>query len=617
MPDYPLGEALIPIRLTLDKFKNDSEEVQNKLGGFLKNVGEGAVIGAAGAIAGVGAAGVAAGVAVTQFADEFQEATNSLIVGTGASGQALAGMEDVVKGLKGSTAGLGTGFGELGAVVAEVNTRTGATGDTLENFSSSVLNLSRLTGGDAVKNTQLITRVMGDWGVQMDDSQGLMDTLFGAGQAFGIGVDDLSQKVVQFGAPLRQMGFTLDESIALFGKWEKEGVNSELAIGSLRIAAGKFAKGGGEFNDQIDEMAGKLKDVSGEDWSQVEASFGNYIAAVQEDGDFLNDFLMHIPESMRESVQQLGESLAEAGGGQVDLAGSLQQTMDAIKNASSDTEALSIAMGTFGARAGPDMAAAIREGRFELDSAIESLQGTQGGLEDAADRALKFSDRVEIMKSNIMTSLLPVGDAFIGLAEDAMPTVQEFFERAQPIFTNFAQTFKANLGPAILIINDALTRFARIFGLSNDKVTTMDFALGLLKGTLDLVVLAVQGFAIFLEAVSVGLEAVVNWVKKVIAQFDDWKHSLGDLKIPAWLTPGSPTPLELGLRGISKAIEQLPDLDSSFSVSAAGAVAGGGVATAGPTYVINVDGISATGEGGLEEAIAKLLDMLTDLLSSD
>jgi hypothetical protein len=34
-----------------------------------------------------------------------------------------------------------------------------------------------------------------------------MDKLFGAGQAFGIGLDSLAGKLVQFGAPLRQMGF--------------------------------------------------------------------------------------------------------------------------------------------------------------------------------------------------------------------------------------------------------------------------------------------------------------------------------------------------------------------------------------------------------------------------
>lgn len=38
------------------------------------------------------------------------------------------------------------------------------------------------------------------------------------------------------------MGFSLEESAAMLGKWEKEGVNTELVIGSLRIAAGKFAK---------------------------------------------------------------------------------------------------------------------------------------------------------------------------------------------------------------------------------------------------------------------------------------------------------------------------------------------------------------------------------------
>lgn len=619
MPDFPLGEALVPIRMTLDKFKEDSKKVTNKLGGFVKNVGKGAVIGTAGAIAAVGAGAVAAGVEVTQFAESFQDATNALVVGTGATGQSLSDMENVVKRLKGSTAGLGQDFGTLGSVVAEVNTRTGATGKQLQDFSSDVLDLTRLTGGDAVKNTQLISRVMGDWGVEMGDSAALMDTLFGAGQAFGIGIEDISGKVVQFGAPLREMGFSLDESIALFGKWEKEGVNTELAIGSLRIAAGKFAKGGGEFNDQVDEMATKLEEVSGDDWSSVQGSFEDYINLVMTDGDALNDFLMDIPESMRSSVQELGQSIADAGGGQVDLQGQLQATMDAIKNATSDTDALAIAMDTFGARAGPDMAAAIREGRFELDEAIQSLQGTEGGLQDAADRALTFAERMETMKSQTMVALLPVGQAFMDLAEDAMPVFQEFLLRAIPIVQDFAATFKNNLGPAVMLINDALTRIATAVGASSEEVTLMDVAVNVLTITLDLIVTAMQAVALIAQGVAWAIEGITAAVKTGISWAQSYADALGaiGIDIPDWMVPGSPTPLERGIRGINDALRSLPSIDNALSFNMAGKLAVGGQQTGGKNYTINVGNVTATGEGGLDEAFTQLLDMMKGMLDSD
>ncbi|MFQ5435378.1 MAG: phage tail tape measure protein, partial [Anaerolineae bacterium] len=342
-----------------------------KFGGMI-----GTALGGA-ALAGVGVAAAAiGGIGVAAFgaAGDFEAATNAIITGTGASGDALSGMEEAVKNLRGTSAGLNTDFGTLGAVVAEVSTRTGATGDALETFSGQVLDLSRLTGGDAVENTRLITRVMGDWGVAMDDSGMLMDQLFGASQTFGISVESLSAKVVQFGAPMRQMGFSLEESVALFGKWEQEGVNAELAIGSLRIAAGNFAR------DNIPLQQG------------------------------------------------------------------LRDTMAAIKGASTESEGLAIAMDVFGARAGPDMAAAIREGRFELDEAITALQETGGGLADAGERALSLGDKFGIIKNQAGVALLPLGEMLLGLAEDAMPAVQSglqwFTDTGVPAMVDFGTSVK-------------------------------------------------------------------------------------------------------------------------------------------------------------------------------
>lgn len=357
----------------LNQGASDVETSSISLSGALTNVGgimQGAFVAAAGAaVVAVGAlvgAFAAVGASALSTAIDFQDATKSLIIGTGASGQALEDMEQSVKNLSASAAGLDTSFGDIGAVVAEVNTRTGLTGEALETLSGDILNFSRLTGGDAVKNTQLLTRVMGDWGVSMDDSAQLLDTIFGAGQAFGIGVEDLSAKVVQFGAPLRQMGFSLEESIAMFGKWEKEGVNAELAIGSLRIAAGKFA------NDNVPLQEG------------------------------------------------------------------LQNTMDAIKGAATESEALAIAMDVFGARAGPDMAAAIRENRFELEGAIEALRGTEGGLSDATQRTLTFSDQWQIGMKTLRNALMPFGDALLDIINRVMPFFQSAIAKITPIIEGMA-----------------------------------------------------------------------------------------------------------------------------------------------------------------------------------
>lgn len=336
------------LKAGLGKADGEVTSWAGKLSGAIGGAAVGIAAAAGAALVG---ATVAVGKAALDMGTEYQKGLNAIINGTGASGDALDAMGQSVRNLKTSAAGLGVDMEKIGATLAEVNTRTGATGSELESLTGNILQFSRLTGTDSVQNVQLLTRTMGDWGVSMEDSGQLLDTIYGAGQAFGIGVDSLAGKLVQFGAPLRQMGFTLEESTAMLGKWEKEGVNTELVIGSLRIAAGKFA---------------------------------------------------------RENIP---------------LQDGLRQTMEAIKGAASESEGLAIAMDVFGARAGPDMAAAIREGRFELDGAIAALQGTQGGLADAAERTLTFQDRWGIAMAQITDALIPLGQKMMDLADRVMPFV--------------------------------------------------------------------------------------------------------------------------------------------------------------------------------------------------
>ena len=56
------------------------------------------------------------------------------------------------------------------------------------------------------------------------------------------------------------------------------------------------------------------------------------------------------------------------------------------------------------------------------------------------------------------------------------------------------------------------------------------------------------------EGISKAIEAVTGWLKKM-------SDKLSNLSLPDWLTPGSPTPWEIGLVGISKAMRKLNSSD--------------------------------------------------------
>lgn len=198
-------------------------------------------------------AATAAGAAFYKASQDYGEGLTALRAGAGATGESLAALEASASRLAGQVA---ADFGAVSTVMADLATRTGATGQALEDLTRQTLQLQELgMGGDVAT----LTRVFGDWGVALEDSTAAIDGLYRASQTTGPTVDRLGQLMVQFGAPLREFGFQMDEAAALLGKFEQEGVNTELVMGALRIALGKFAAAGRDPVQALEDIIGEIQ----------------------------------------------------------------------------------------------------------------------------------------------------------------------------------------------------------------------------------------------------------------------------------------------------------------------------------------------------------------------
>jgi phage-related minor tail protein len=333
------------------KWANFERDAKGQLSGIGGRIGKGMGVAIMG---GIGVA-VAGGAALMKIGDSFDKMGDTIRVGTGATGDAL-------KELEASATNVATtipaSFENAGSAIADLNTRLGLTGAPLEGVAAQMLELSRITGTDLTSNIEASTRTLGDWGVSAADMPDTLDGLFRASQATGIGFDTLSNQMVAYGAPLRQLGFGFEESAALLGKFEQEGVNAELVMGSLRIALGKMARDG-------------------------------------------------IP--------------AQEG---------LRDTVDAIKSAGTESEANALAIELFGARAGPDMAAAIREGRFEVEDLVAQISDGSETILDAAADTNSWRESLQILTNKGMAKLMPMAtktfDAVGKGIEWATPHLERF-----------------------------------------------------------------------------------------------------------------------------------------------------------------------------------------------
>lgn len=354
--------------------KDMASKVFTKIGGSADGM-KGKLLGFGAAIA-TGA--VAAGKALYDIGSSFDEAYDKIRVGTGATGDALAGLQDDFRAVAKQVP---EDFGTIGQVIADLNTRTGATGPQLQNLATQILNLSHITGENATDAVAKVTRVFGDWSIKTKDQGKALDELYRASQATGIGVNDLASSVVQFGAPLRQLGFSFTQSIGLLGKWEKEGVNVQTVLAGMKIGLSNFSK------------AGK------------------------------------------------------------DPVKALQDITTKIKNAGSAGKANELAIKAFGQRAGPDMAAAIREGRFELGDLLNTIKSGKDTINKGAKDTEDFSEKWQKLKNNAFLALEPIATKVFNL----MGSFADKLAAATPFITKHATAITAVAGAIAGLVAIAYT----------------------------------------------------------------------------------------------------------------------------------------------------------------
>jgi hypothetical protein len=184
---------------------------------------------------------VAAAAGMVKVGLEFDHSMDKIRSQTGATGASLQGLGDSFRTV---FASVPNEMGQVADAIGMIHSRTGQTGAGLEALATQTLNLSRITGEELGALVATTTRLFGDWSIATEKQAGAMDYLYKVSQTTGIGVERLSNLVVQFGAPLRALGFSFEEAGALMGKWEKEGVNLETLLAGLRFALGNFAKAG-------------------------------------------------------------------------------------------------------------------------------------------------------------------------------------------------------------------------------------------------------------------------------------------------------------------------------------------------------------------------------------
>ncbi|HCX9460986.1 TPA: phage tail tape measure protein [Staphylococcus aureus] len=411
-----------------------------KMGDGLKSIGKGLMIGVTAPVLGIAAASGKAFAEVDKGLDTVTQAT-------GATGSELKKLQNSFKDVYGN---FPADAETVGGVLGEVNTRLGFTGKELESATESFLKFSHITGSDGVQAVQLITRAMGDAGIEADEYQSVLDMVAKAAQASGISVDTLADSITKYGAPMRAMGFEMKESIALFSQWEKSGVNTEIAFSGLKKAISNWGKAG------------------------------------------------------KDPREEFKKTLAE-----------IERTPDIAS-------ATSLAIEAFGAKAGPDLADAIKGGRFSYQEFLKTIEDSQGTVnqtfkdsESGSERFKVAMNKLKLVGADVWASIesafAPVMEELIkklSIAVDWFSSLSDGSKRSIVIFGGIAAAigpvvfglgaFISTIGNAVTVLAPLLASITKAGGLISflsTKVPILGTVFTALTGPIGIVLGVLAGLA--------------------------------------------------------------------------------------------------------------------------
>lgn len=98
-----------------------------------------------------------------------------------------------------------------------------------------------------------------------------------------------------------------------------------------------------------------------------------------------------------------------AKAGVSDVKAGMTDVFNSIKNAGSSADATAIAMKYFGAKAGPELAQAILDGKISVDDLTGSLDENGQSILDTAASTNDFAENLKIFKNNLQLALIPLG----------------------------------------------------------------------------------------------------------------------------------------------------------------------------------------------------------------
>jgi hypothetical protein len=233
---------------------------------------------------------------------------------------------------------------------------------------------------------------------------GTVPASFGdAGKAITV----FSQKLGLSGAPLQ----TLSSQVLELSRMTKTDLSGNLT--AVTDVFNNFGVGAGDQSGKLDLLfrASQASGVSVAELAGTMSGAGVVLREVGLNFDQSAAFLATLAKAGVDAgdvMPALSKSLAVAAKNGKDASAVFSETFNAIKGAPDDVAGAGIALDVFGAKAGPKLAALIREGKLSFEDMQKAIAGGSDTILGASADTQDFGEKLTLLKNRVFLAIEPI-----------------------------------------------------------------------------------------------------------------------------------------------------------------------------------------------------------------
>lgn len=344
--------------------------------------------------------------------------------------------KDLTKYLTTAIAGIGVAAGKSAKELDEgydtIVTKTGATGDALEELQDIADNVFSKLPTDMNKVGVAVGEINTRFGVTGDTLEGLSEEFLKFAEINEVDLNDSIGKVDKI---MEQFNVDMSQTQDLLGLVTKRAQETGIGVDKLL--------------DSVQKNGATFRDMG----LGVEESI-NLLAQFEAKGVNAETALMGLKRSVVEYAKE-GLSADEA----------LRKTIESLKNASSETEALSKAQEIFGTRGAAEMVSAIRDGRINLDDLSDSMSNYGDVVSNTFASTQDPWDNAKVMMNNLKVALKELGGTLFEILNPLIEAATDKIKKFSKWFKGLNDTTKkaiVYIGGIVSIIGPALLTIGKI-----------------------------------------------------------------------------------------------------------------------------------------------------------